>query len=79
MLTYKSYYNIAPTYLCELISRKESYVNTRFGADHHHLLMPEDQILIHSERVLKQYYLHNSMDADRKQFIYYCYLCCNHC
>ena len=28
MLTYKSYYNIAPTYLCELISRRESYVNT---------------------------------------------------
>ena len=24
MLTYKSYYNIAPTYLCELISRRES-------------------------------------------------------
>ena len=29
MLTYKSYYNIAPTYLCELISRRESSVNTR--------------------------------------------------
>ena len=28
MLTYKSYYNIAPTYLCELISRRESSVNT---------------------------------------------------
>ena len=26
MLTYKSYYNIAPTYLCELISRRESSV-----------------------------------------------------
>ena len=40
MLTYKSYYNIAPTYLYELISRKESSVNTRFGADHHQLIMP---------------------------------------
>ena len=40
MLTYKSYYNIAPTYLCELISRRESSVNTRLGADHHQLIMP---------------------------------------
>ena len=29
MLTYKSYYHNAPTYLCELISRKESSVNTQ--------------------------------------------------
>ena len=40
MLTYKSYYNIAPTYLCELISRRESSVNMRLGADHHQLIMP---------------------------------------
>ena len=40
MLTYKSYYNIAPIYLCELISRRESSVNTRLRADHHHLIMP---------------------------------------
>ena len=40
MLTYKSYYNIAPTYLYELISRKESYVNTRLEADHHQRIMP---------------------------------------
>ena len=40
MLTYKSYYNIAQTYLCELISRRESSVNTRLGADHHQLIMP---------------------------------------
>ena len=40
MLTYKSYYNIVPTYLCELISRRESFVNTRWGADHHQLIMP---------------------------------------
>ena len=33
MLTYKSYCNIAPTYLCELISRRESSVNTRLGSD----------------------------------------------
>ena len=39
MLTYKSYYNITPTYLCELISRKESSVCTRLGADHHQLTM----------------------------------------
>ena len=40
MLTYKSYYSIAPTYLCELISRRQSYVNTRLGADHHQLIIP---------------------------------------
>ena len=40
MLTYKSYYNIAPTYLCELISRRESSVNTRLGSDQHQLFMP---------------------------------------
>ena len=39
LLTFKSYYNIAPTYLCELISRRESYVNTRLGVDHHQLIM----------------------------------------
>ena len=32
MLIYKSYCNIAPTYLCELISRRESYVITLLGA-----------------------------------------------
>ena len=40
MLLYKLYYNIAPTYLCELICRRESYVNTQLGADHHQLIMP---------------------------------------
>ena len=40
MLTYKSYYNIAPTYLCELISRRESSVNTRLGSDQNELIMP---------------------------------------
>ena len=39
MLTYKLYYNIAPTYLCELIRRKESSVNTRLENDHHQLIM----------------------------------------
>ena len=39
MLTYKSYYNIALTYLCELIVGKESSINTRLGADHHQLVM----------------------------------------
>ena len=39
----------------------------------------ERQILIHSGRVLKQCFLHNNMDADWQQFIYYCYLWCNHC
>ena len=33
MLTYKSYYNMAPPYLCELINKKESHVNTRLGTD----------------------------------------------
>ena len=36
MLTYKSYYNIAPTYF----SRRESSVSARLGADHHQLIMP---------------------------------------
>ena len=42
MLTYIYilYYNIAQTYLCELISRRESYINTQLGADHHQLIMP---------------------------------------
>ena len=40
MLTYKSYYNIAPTYLCELTRRRESSVNIWLGADHHQLIMP---------------------------------------
>ena len=35
MLTYKSYYNMAPPYLCELINKKESHVNTRSGTDQH--------------------------------------------
>ena len=96
MLTYKSYYNMTPLYLCELIYKKESHVNTRLGSDHHQLIMPpisqlvivltlslsvhsfillhangtnwvnisEHLILIVSGRVLKQYYLHNNMDAD---------------
>ena len=40
MLTYKSYYNMAPPYLFELINKKESHVNTRLGTDHHQLIMP---------------------------------------
>ena len=42
MLTYKSYYNIAPTYLYlwELISRRENYVDTWLGSDDHQLIMP---------------------------------------
>ena len=39
MLTYKSYYNMAPPYLCELINKKESHVNTRLGTDHHHYII----------------------------------------
>ena len=98
MLTYKSYYNIAPSYLCELINKKESHVNTRLHTDHHQLIMSpirkdcsktflersiiyaapcewnkltEHQILIVSGRVLKQCYLHNTMDADcKQQYIY---------
>ena len=31
MLTYQSYCNMAPPYLCELINKKESHVNTRLG------------------------------------------------
>ena len=40
MLTYESYYNIAPTYLYELISGRESSVNMRLWADQHQLIMP---------------------------------------
>ena len=41
MLTYKSYYNMAPPYLSELINKqKESHVNTRLGTDHRQLIMP---------------------------------------
>ena len=31
---------MAPPYLCELMNKKEGYVNTRLGADHHQLIMP---------------------------------------
>ena len=40
MLTFKSYYNMAPPYLCELINKKESHVNARLGTNHHQLIMP---------------------------------------
>ena len=32
-------YKMAPPYLCELINKKESHVNTRLGTDHHQLIM----------------------------------------
>ena len=35
---HKSYYNMAPPYLCESINKKVSHVNTRLGTDHHQLL-----------------------------------------
>ena len=31
---------MAPPYLCELITKKESHVNTRLGTDHHQLILP---------------------------------------
>ena len=37
---------MAPTYLRELISRRESSVNTRLGADHHQPIMPPISIII---------------------------------
>ena len=30
---------MAPPYLCELINKKESHVNTRLGTDHHQLII----------------------------------------
>ena len=42
MLTYKLYYNMAPPYLCELINKKESYVNICLGTDHHQLIIPQN-------------------------------------
>ena len=38
MLIYKLYYNISPSYLCELINKKESHVNTRLVTDHLQLI-----------------------------------------
>ena len=32
--------DVVNCYLCELISRRESSVNMRLGADHHQLIMP---------------------------------------
>ena len=40
MLTYQSYYNIAPSYLGDWINKKLSHVNTRLGTDHHQLIIP---------------------------------------
>ena len=40
MLTYKSYYNMALPYLCELINTKESHVITSLGTEHQQLIMP---------------------------------------
>ena len=31
---------MASSYLCELINKKESHVNTRLGTDYHQLIMP---------------------------------------
>ena len=42
MLAYKSYYNMAPPYLYELINKKERHVNTRLGTDHHLLIMSQN-------------------------------------
>ena len=40
MLTYKSYYNMAPPYLCELINKKRKSCEYSFGTDHHQLIIP---------------------------------------
>ena len=40
MLTYKSYYNMAPPYLYELINKNESHMNTHLGTDHQQLIIP---------------------------------------
>ena len=58
MLTYKSYYNIAPTYLCELISRRSS-VNTRLGADHHQLLNICDELKLCMQITLHKKHKHH--------------------
>ena len=39
MFTYKSYYNMTPSYLCELINKKEGHRNTRMSTDRHQLIM----------------------------------------
>ena len=38
MLTYKSYYKIAPPYVCELINKKRKPYEC--SLDHHQLIMP---------------------------------------
>ena len=40
MLTYKSHYNIASSYLCEMISKKK-FFETLWGTDSHQLIMPQ--------------------------------------
>ena len=40
MFTFKSCCNMAPPYLCELINKKESHVNTRLVTDHHQFIIP---------------------------------------
>ena len=91
MLKYKSFFNMTSYYLCELISRRKSYVNTRLGGNHPQIIMPPiskdcsntflersftyaapcewNKLSDYVRRVLKYCYLHNTMDADWKQFI----------
>ena len=95
MFTYKSYCNIAPSYVCELISRRESSLNMRLGAYHHQLIM----ISISKERSfiyaapcewnkLSEYIRTSNVDSFRysvktmlftQQYGRYCYVCCNYC
>ena len=73
MLIYKSYYNIAPSYLCELISRKESYVNIRLGTDHHQLIMPSIAMIVETPFLNKlfdpPFQIHNSASVTNMQLI----------
>ena len=60
MLIYKSYYNIAPTYLCELISRKERSVTYILYNNNIHL-----QLLL----VRSSYESKNNNDTSRRVYI----------
>ena len=60
---------MAPPYLCELVNKKESHVNTRLGTDHPQLIMPpfsKDCSLTLSLSVHSFMLLHANFDCFRK-------------
>ena len=76
--------NTCYSYLFEIISRKETSVNTVranpiiYAAPCEWNKLSERQILIVSRSVLKQCYLYSNMELTENNN-YYCYFCCNNC